>query len=41
MKAISYLIISEHQLVYFSLKGHEPVIIQEILYDKKDKAHDS
>ena len=38
MKAIIYLLISEHQLIYFSGKSQSNrVIVQEIKDDQKDK----
>ena len=38
MKAIIYLLISEHRLIYSFRKGQSNrVIVQEIKYDQKDK----
>ena len=38
MKAIIYLLISEHRLIYSSRKNQlNRVLVQEIKYDKKDK----
>ena len=38
MKAISYLLISEYRIIYFSMKSQwNRVIVLEISYDLKDK----
>ena len=38
MKAIIYLLISEHRLMYSSRKSQSnPVTVQEIKYDQNDK----